>query len=234
VSCDVRGLIVTAMAEWGTTSWEIIQGAARGDTSAQAEFAAIYGVPLRAYFRSLQGRYLSRGIDVDDLVQDVFVECMKREGALTRADAGRGPFQYFLRGVAHNVAMRAVAGPVHHLSADTEAMDMLVAEDLTASRVFDREYAQAILLRARALMAQSSDERLGEILRLRSEEGLSLGEVAARLNMTAQMVRNLNEKARAAFERTLLQVLESDDPSATRGEVVARAKDLIRLLRGHR
>ena len=87
-----------------STCWTVIQAAAAGSATDRQAFARRYGPVVRAY---LATRWRSSPClhDLDDAVQEVFVECFKPDGVLDRADRDRG-FRPFLYGVVRNVALR--------------------------------------------------------------------------------------------------------------------------------
>src|SRR4051794_37515406 len=89
------------------TCWTVIRGAARGDARDRDDFARRYEPVVRAY---LTARWRSSGRLgwLDDAVQEVFVECFRRGGALDRVEPDRpGGFRAFLYGVVRIVALRA-------------------------------------------------------------------------------------------------------------------------------
>ncbi len=65
------------------TSWTIIECAAGGNAEAREHFAELYAPALKAYFCKRWERtpYIA---SVDDAVQDVFVDCFKSDGVLSR------------------------------------------------------------------------------------------------------------------------------------------------------
>src|SRR5262245_61258276 len=92
-----------------STCWTEIHAAAVGGAADREPFALRYGPVVRAY---LAARW--RGspclADLDDAVQEVFVECFRRGGALERVEPDRaGGFRPFLFGVVRNVALRLEA-----------------------------------------------------------------------------------------------------------------------------
>ena len=86
----------------------MIRGAAAGDATQQQAFAQRYAEPIAAYLRARwQASPLAQ--DVDDAVQEVFVECCRENGVLERASESKtaaGGFRGYLYGVARNVALR--------------------------------------------------------------------------------------------------------------------------------
>src|SRR5262245_30279972 len=87
-----------------STCWTVIHAAATGSTGDRDEFVRHYGPVTRAY---LAARWRSSPClqELDDAVQEVFVECFKEGGVLDRAERGRG-FRPFLYGVVLHVARR--------------------------------------------------------------------------------------------------------------------------------
>src|SRR5947209_17413620 len=94
------------MSDSQLTCWTLIRAASAGAVRERDEFARRYRPILRAY---LAARWRGSPLlqDLDDAVQDVFVECLRPGGALERLDPSRdGGFRAFLYGVACNVALR--------------------------------------------------------------------------------------------------------------------------------
>ena len=79
-----------------STCWTVIRAAAAGSPSDREELARRYLGVVRAY---LVARWRGSAIlpERDDAVQEVFVECFRRGGALEAAGDGRVPaFRAFL------------------------------------------------------------------------------------------------------------------------------------------
>ena len=87
------------------TTWSVIARAAAGDTAARSTFARSYLAVVRSF---LDARWSSTPLEseVDDAVQQVFIECLREDGVLARADPERGDLRGLLFGVASNVARR--------------------------------------------------------------------------------------------------------------------------------
>ena len=87
------------------TTWDLLHAAASGDALARTFFAERYEPDVRA---CLVARWRgSRSEDVDDAVQEVFLECLREGGVLDRVRANEvDRFRAFLRGVVENVALR--------------------------------------------------------------------------------------------------------------------------------
>src|SRR6516164_10731447 len=96
-----------------STCWTVIRAAAAGSPADREELAHRYLAVVRAY---LGARWRGSPLrpDLDDAVQEVFVECFRQGGAVEAAAAGRVPsFRAFLYGVVRNVARRFESRPVH-------------------------------------------------------------------------------------------------------------------------
>ena len=94
-----------------STCWTVIRAAAAGSPSDREELARRYLGVVRAY---LAARWRGSGLrpDLDDAIQEVFVECFRQGGALEAAGDGWVPsFRAFLYGVVRNVARRFESRP---------------------------------------------------------------------------------------------------------------------------
>ena len=88
------------------TSWGLIQEAAAGDDAARSRFGTLYLPVLRTYLEQ-RWRGSSLAQELDDAVQEVFVECFRENGVLGKAQDSRqkldedgGGFRSFLLGAA--------------------------------------------------------------------------------------------------------------------------------------
>ena len=87
------------MAPSEATCWTEIRGAAEGDRPSRERFAARYDPVIRSYLGA-RWRLPDDAAEVDDAAQDVFVECLRTDGPLRRADPERaGGFRAFLYGI---------------------------------------------------------------------------------------------------------------------------------------
>src|SRR5262245_8842034 len=96
-----------------STCWTVVRAAAAGSPADRDELGHRYLGVVRAY---LGARWRGSALrpDLDDAVQEVFVECFRTGGALEAAGDGRVPsFRAFLYGVVRNVARRFEARPAH-------------------------------------------------------------------------------------------------------------------------
>ena len=92
--------------------------------------------------------------EVDDAVQDTFVECMRQDGPLERAEEDRGDFRGYLFGV---VASRGLSTSKNARAAGRTTMQTRTsprskAATRTVSAVFDRQWAHTLMREAGDLM----------------------------------------------------------------------------------
>jgi RNA polymerase sigma-70 factor (ECF subfamily) len=221
-----------------TTCWTVIRGAAAGRQKDRDEFARRYGPVLRAYFGARWKSASSRG-DVEDGVQDVFVECFRHDGILARADAERaGGFRAFLYGVARNVALRIEARRARlreNAREENVELDGIPASDEGLSRIFDRAWAKALVGEAAAIHAArvtplgDDAARRVDILRLRFFEGMPIRDIARLWKERPSVVHHQYAQARTEFRRALAEVVAFDHPG-TPEDVDARCQGLLGLL----
>lgn len=193
-----------------------MRAASAGDTIAKSTFARSYTATIRAYLGH-RWRGTPHGGEIDDAVQDVFVECLKPGGALEGADPARGDFRALLYGVVRNVARRFEERRAQQdgRSPDTSVhLDELPARSEELSRMFDRTWAQSLLREAvlrhvRAARRGDADYRQRyRILRLRHQQGLPIRDVADRLGVDdVDRVHNAYRRARREFRTFLRDVV---------------------------
>ena len=188
------------------TSWTLIDAALRGEAPARARFAQEYEPAVRAYFRA---RWTSGALshEIDDAVQEVWLDCLREGGALHRADPTR-PFRPFLTGVARNVALRFEQRRGRALAAQPESVPA-ESRETRASQALDRALARRIVQLASELQRRLAHEEGGvrrrrvELLELRFEHGLSISEIASRWNEDPARVHHLYADAREDFRAAL-------------------------------
>ncbi len=173
-------------------------------------------------------------------MQEVFVECFRRGGALERVDRDRdGGFRAFLYGVARNVARRVEGRKARRKevqAASARDLDRVETDDLTLSRAFDRAWALALLqeaLRVQSRRAKSAGEaalRRIELLRLRFQEDLPIRDIAARWNQEAAQVHEDYRTSRREFKRALEEVVLFHHPGPA-AEVERECADILTLVR---
>jgi RNA polymerase sigma-70 factor (ECF subfamily) len=219
------------MAAQESTCWTVIRAAAAGSPADREELARRYLGVVRAY---LAARWRDSPLrpDLDDAVQEVFVECFRQGGALEAAGAGRvSSFRAFLYGVVRNVARRfesrpaRAAAPLPEIQANEEGL----------SRLFERTWAQAIMIEAARLQQRRAGERgpeavrRVELLRLRFEDGLPIRAIAQRWGVAAAQLHHAYALARQEFKAVLLEVVAFHHPGSP-AEVEQEAASLLQAL----
>jgi RNA polymerase sigma-70 factor (ECF subfamily) len=157
-----------------------VEAAQQGD---RAAFAELY---VR-FARMVHGVLLARvpGADVEDLVQDVFLQAMQRLSALHDRQAFGGWLATIARNRAVDAWRRAPRGTVE------------LPDDLPGGETADRTEAMAILA-----MIQNLPEAYRETLTLRLVEGMTGPEIAASTGLTEGSVRvNLHRGMKQLRER---------------------------------
>jgi RNA polymerase sigma-70 factor (ECF subfamily) len=214
-----------------STCWTVIRAAAAGSPADREELARRYLGVVRAY---LAARWRGSPLrpELDDAVQEVFVECFRQGGALEAAGAGRVPsFRPFLYGVVRNVARRFECRPVRAAGPLPE----IAANEESQSRLFERTWAQAIMAEAAQLQSKRAGERgpeavqRVELLRLRFEEGLPIRAIAERWGIPAARLHHAYALARQEFRTALLEVVAFHCPGSP-AEVEQEAASLLRAL----
>jgi RNA polymerase sigma-70 factor (ECF subfamily) len=214
-----------------STCWTVIRAAAAGSAGDREELARRYLAVVRAY---LAARWRGPPLrpDLDDAVQEVFVECFRQGGALEAVGAGRVPsFRAFLYGVVRNVARRFESRPVRA----TGPLPEIAANEEGLSRLFERTWARAIMAEAARLQQRRAGERgpgavrRVELLRLRFEEGLPIRAVAERWGVAAAELHHAYAKARQEFRADLLEVVAFHHPGSPT-EVEQEAAGLLTAL----
>jgi RNA polymerase sigma-70 factor (ECF subfamily) len=219
-----------------STCWTVIQAAAEGSAADRAEFARHYAPVVRGY---LAARWRTSPCleELDDAVQEVFVECFRPGGVLERADRSRA-FRAFLYGVIRNIALRVEASRARrreHPPAADAPLEALPDDEESQSRIFDRAWARALLREAaarmeqRALSAGAEAGRRVELLRLRFYDGLPIRAIAVRWQIDTAVLHHEYAKARQEFREALLEVVAFHHPG-TPAEIEQQAANLLTLL----
>lgn len=218
------------------TSWTLVDRAAAGESGARSRFAHAYlGVVRRFLAKRWRGRPQLR--QLDDAVQEVFLDLFRSEGALSRVQSGRGKsFRGFLYGVVDKVARRHEERwrKAAQRQADDVDPDRFAADQATMSRVFDREWAICLLLRARVRMteaAQGEERALRriELLSLRFSDNLPIRRIAELWGEKAARLHKEYAKAREEFKAALMAELSFHHPG-TAAELERECRDLLDLV----
>ena len=226
------------MARSDSTCWTVIRGAAAGSVTDREEFARRYAPVIRTYLAARWHRSAYEQ-ELEDGVQEVFVECFRQGGILERADPARpGGFRAFLYGVARKVALRIEARLARQRRAQPPGgfdADSLAADEASLSQIFDRAWAAALLREAAQLQSEQADQageeavRRVELLRLRFQEGLPIREIARRWGLAPAGLHHEYAKARQEFKAALLQVLALHHPGSL-SEIEQQCADLLTIV----
>jgi RNA polymerase sigma-70 factor (ECF subfamily) len=211
------------MAQAESTCWTVIEAAAAGTAASREQFARRYGPVVRASLAS-RWRASLHFQELDDAVQEVFVECFKQGGILDRVERGRpGGFRAFLYGVIRNVAFRferCRARGREQQPPQNMDFDQLQGDEASLSSVFDRAWAKALLREAADRMAQRAQAagkaacRRVELLRLHFHDGLPIREIAKDWQTDAAGLHHEYARARREFKATLLEVVAFHHPGS--------------------
>ena len=221
----------------------LVRGAAEGREGDRDRFARCYEDVIRAYLGA-KWRGWPLYDELDDAVQEVFIECFRQGGVLDRVERDRpGGFRAFLFGVVRNVAMRferARGQKREHAKPGSVARD-IARDEATLSQVFDRAWANALLREAAVAMehraAHASENRsrgIGaqrrvELLKLRFEDDLPIREIARRWDSEATTLHKEYARAREEFKAALLEVLAFHHTD-TAAELEERCFALLQLV----
>jgi RNA polymerase sigma-70 factor (ECF subfamily) len=226
------------MGALDSTSWTLLRDAAAGGEASRAEFAARYEPVVRAYLSARwRGSKLLR--QLDDTVQDVFIECLRAGGLLDRARSDRpGGFRAFLYGAVRNVALRAEARRAQQFAREPmNVVDFqgIPGDEEPLSRVYDRAWAKAIVREAaerQSVLAARRGEaalRRVELLRLRFDEGMPIREIARLWGVDDAFVHHEYARARQEFRSSLRDIIGFHLPGSPE-DVERECAQLLSLL----
>ncbi len=221
------------------TCWTLIRGAAAGSGEGRERFGRRYAAPLRAFFAA-RWRHSLVSQDVEDALQEVFLECFREGGALDRVEERRaGGFRAFLYGVARNVARRIESRRSKRVKDGGSTFDLDRIEDdgESMSLAFDRAWAKSVMREAAQLQEDRAREsgpeamQRVEFLRLRFGEGLPVREIAKRFDLDDRdAIHREIRRARKMFKEALREVVSFDLPEGTDADVDAECERLQELL----
>jgi RNA polymerase sigma factor (sigma-70 family) len=219
------------MPEPETTCWTVIHAAAAGSAADREELARRYLGTVLAYL-SARWRGSPLQNDIDDATQEVFVECFREGGVVEAAGEGRvSNFRPFLYGVIRNVARRYESRPAR----PTAPLQEIPSDHASQSQLFDRTWAQAIMVEATRLQARRAAEagpeavRRVELLRLRFEANLPIRAIAELWGIDAARLHHAYALARQEFRAALLAVVAFHQPG-TPVEIEQEAACLLKAL----
>ncbi|MBL8889162.1 MAG: sigma-70 family RNA polymerase sigma factor [Planctomycetaceae bacterium] len=235
-----------------STCWTLIQGAAAGDCTAREEFARLYQPVILMFLKSRWAKNLNN-FNLDDAMQDVFVDCFKINGALQRWEPGReGGFRGFLYGIVRNVARRHEENrqPVVPLDHDHEA------DHTGAETAFDRAWATSLMKQAARNMAEQAQNvdrntteqkafeselnmdlaaqgramRRVTLLKKRFNQNQPIREIAIEWQVDAAWLHHEYATARQEFHAALMRVIAFHYPNTNQAEQAAICQSLLESL----
>lgn len=218
------------------TCWTIIEAAAKGERSAWDEFVRRYRPIIRAYLAARWKRSRLRE-QVDDGVQEVFLECLRDQGPLQRADAERaGSFKAYLYGIVRNIARRMEEKSRDWQREESASLHGVPANDTSLNTVFDRTWARTLLKQAAQVQADKAAalgtvaQRRVELLKLRFTENRPIREIARLWDLDASYLHRQYTLARQEFQDALRQVVLFHYPHSAR-QVDQKCQELLAALR---
>jgi len=178
---------------------------------------------------------------VEDACHDVFVECFRENGALSRFDSTRPDgFKPFLYGIVRNIARRVEQQVARNMPTGNHESTTLVAvasDDKCVSWQMDRRWALDVIRKALAMQeerARDSDgaaSRRVELLRLRFHNNLPIRKIAELWHEDARHVHNEYARARTDYQNALRDVVGEQFTNLTRREIETKCRALVELLR---
>jgi DNA-directed RNA polymerase specialized sigma24 family protein len=220
------------------TCWTLIECAAAGDRGARDTFAELYLPLVRDYLEARWKARLSR-TELEDAVQDVFVECLKCEGVLEHNRERRGQgFRAYLLGAVRNVALRVEARGARRLergSPGAPQLEHVPDDEQSSSRVFDRSWAATIMREAAERQQQqarargSAALRRVELLRRIFQDGQRIADIAREWGVPSAGLHHEYARARREFAAALREIVAFHAPECA-GSLERECADLIDLL----
>lgn len=217
------------------TCWTVVRAATNGDRTARSTFGKFYQGTIRGFFRTRWHTGVLR-TDIDDAVQEVFVECLKPGGVLDRADPERGDFRGLLFGVSRNVARRFEERARGRLQPeDSSWLRKLASDEAGQETHFDRDWARTLIQQGRRRQrelamadGESGRQRL-ELLQRRFQNDEAIRDIATRWGLPAPRVHQIYRNAREEFYRCLREVVGRHAPHGA--DLDAECRRLLALLR---
>jgi RNA polymerase sigma-70 factor (ECF subfamily) len=225
-----------------TTCWSLIRRASAGEDDGRRLFAGRYEPFVRALLAA-RWHGSARVVEIDDAVQDVFLECFRSGGVLSRVGEDRVPtFRAFLVGVVRNIAHRIECrrGPLAFTDATPEDASTLAPDGLVSaidppSRDVERAWARALIVEARDLLetrgrqADDGARRRVALLELRFQENLPIREIARRWGTDPIRLHREFARARSEFRAALFEVVATHHPG-THADVERNCEQLLLAL----
>jgi RNA polymerase sigma-70 factor (ECF subfamily) len=221
------------------TCWTLVEGAAAGEEIARDRFARTYLSVVRAF---LAARWSGSAMisDLDDAVQEAFLECLKEGGALQNLETPReGKFRTYLYAVVSNVARRFEerrAGERKHRVPVDPSQEPITADEARLSRIFDQAWTKSLLQRAAERQEAEAKNRGAEavrrveLMKLRFGEDQPIREIARRWEIDPDRLHHEYAKAREEFKQALVAEISFHQPCSLE-EAERLSLSLLDLLR---
>jgi RNA polymerase sigma-70 factor (ECF subfamily) len=210
-------------ASFQSTLWAMVVSAAGHDRTALEALLRAYWAPVYAAVR----RKGYSGHDAGELTQEFMTQVVLGRRLAAKADPAKGRFRSFLKQALRNFLIdqhrsrRRTAGPAAHAHAslDHAGPNLVATSDDAAQRVFDRQWAAAIVEQtldrleadclAEGLEAHWAAFNLNVLgPALRSTAALPLAELARRVGAAdAAQAGNMLQTVKRRFRRTLRDVV---------------------------
>ena len=214
-----------------STCWTMIRDAASGDAVSIDAFARVYEPVIRSFLR-MRWQQSARQTDIEDAVQDVFLECLRPGGVLAKVELVQHVgFRKYLFGVVRNIALRHETRKHEGRPAPEP-----VADESSVGRSFDRDYANAIMKEAARWQAKAADQlgaaavRRLELLQLRFEQNLAIRDIARLWSVEPAKLHHEYAVARNEFRTALRAVVKFHNPAAFDLEINEICTDLLGCL----
>jgi hypothetical protein len=214
------------------TCWTLIDSAAAGGESQRAEFVRLYQPVAASYFQSRWAASPLRS-DIDDAVQDLFIECFRSEGVLDRVARERPEgFRRFFHGVLRNIALRRETKRQPEAALLADQAD----EQTRCSQAFDRAWAHLVLAEATRLQTAAATRegeralRRVELLRLRFQEGMPIRDIAQFWQADPVHLHREYAIARDEFSAALREALAFQNPGASPEQLNTTFREFLQLL----
>ena len=202
-------------------------------------FVDQYSSAIRAYLaKRWRGSRLS--VHVEDAAQDIFVECFRDNGALSRVDPSYpGGFRPFLYGIIRNIARRVEMQAARNTLTSSHESTLHIgveSKDKCVSSEIDRRWALNVIHKALAKQEEYARSLGGvaarrvELLRLRFQRNLPIRRIAELWHEDAQRLHHEYARARTDYRKALRDVVAEQYASLTRRELENKCRALVELL----
>lgn len=181
---------------------DLILKAQAGDRGAFGELVGLYQARLRAY----AARYVERGDDVFDIVQDTFLDALQN---VQTFDAQR-ELAPWLRGICRNRILNYFRARKVRRQAHLAQVDAALEERLGAAQQEAGDGVERIEELRRCL--GQLDERTRVLIRRRYEEGTSIQDLSGDLRRSAASVSILLLRVRAVLLKCMTRKLAEQNP----------------------